>query len=492
MKYQPTIGLEVHAELKTATKMFCDCPNDPLENHPNTNVCPVCLGHPGTLPTINKKAIELMLKLGFALGAEINSRFKFDRKNYFYPDLPKGYQISQHDQSIVKGGELNGIKINRVHLEEDAGKLIHSIPNYQFPSTNYSLVDFNRGGVPLMELVTEPVIHTVGEAVEFAKELQLLLRYLEMSDADLESGQMRFDANVSIAESDMGQGTSALGTKVEIKNLNSFRSLQEALMYEISRQSEVLDEGKEVAQETRGWDDVEKKTIGQRSKEQAQDYRYFPEPDLPPLETATLKEVGIDLEAIRFSVPELPWQKRDRFQKEYGLDHAQAVLLAENRDLASYFEQTISELEEEERTANSGSIKTAFNYLVSDLRGLMAEASLTLAELKITPENFSDLIKLIIAGTVSSRVAKDLLKKMQDSGLDPREIVKQEGLEQVSGGEELESMVKKILEENPGAVADYKKGKTNALQFLVGKAMSALRGRGNPEVLRKMFEENLK
>ncbi|MDP3999772.1 MAG: Asp-tRNA(Asn)/Glu-tRNA(Gln) amidotransferase subunit GatB [bacterium] len=480
-KYIPTIGLEVHAELRTKTKMFCDCPNNSDEIHPNTNVCPICLGHPGTLPTINKKAVEMVIKLGFALGSEISPNFKFDRKNYFYPDLPKGYQISQFDQPIVKGGQLSGVKINRVHLEEDAAKLLHA------PDGRSSLVDFNRGGVPLMELVTEPDIHGIKEASAFVRELQSILRYLEISDADLEKGQMRVDAIISLTYDQRPTTNDQLGTKVEIKNLNSFRAIEEALNYEIERQSQALDSGSEIAQETRGWNDIKKITTSQRSKEQAHDYRYFPEPDLPPLTSD-----AFDLKAIKLSVPELPAEKRERFQKQYGLQDIQAALLVEERLMAQFFEETVSELEEEnDKTASPEQVKLVFNYLTSDLRGLMAELEAGFRDMKITAENFADLIKLIASGGISSRVAKDVLRKMMETGLDPREIVKQEGLEQVSGGEELELMVKKIVEENPNAVADYKKGKTNALQFLVGKAMGALRGRGHPEVLRKLFEEEL-
>ncbi len=486
MKYIPTIGLEIHAELKTATKMFCNCKNDADERHPNQNVCPVCLGHPGVLPTINKTAIEMIVKFGLALEAEVSKLFSFDRKNYFYPDLPKGYQISQHHQPVIKGGMINGIRINHVHLEEDAGRLVHP-SNIEHLTSNFSLVDFNRAGMPLMELVTEPDIHGVKDAVAFAKELQLILRYLDISDADLEKGQMRVEANISLATSDMQQA-SRLGTKVEIKNLNSFRALESALNYEIKRQAEVLDSGQKVVQETRGWDDAKQVTKSQRSKEEAQDYRYFPEPDLPPLTSE-----AFNLKSLKLSIPELPKEKRERFQKEYSLDSSQTNLLAEDRAAAEYFEEAVSELEaDEQKIISPGKIKLIFNYLTSDLRGLMADLETGFKELKITPENFADLVELISVGEISSRVAKDLLRKMMDSGLDPGEIVKQEGLRQVSGEEELRALIKKILAENPDAIADYKKGKINALQFLIGKAMAELKGRANPEALRKLFEESLK
>ncbi|MBI3046403.1 MAG: Asp-tRNA(Asn)/Glu-tRNA(Gln) amidotransferase subunit GatB [Candidatus Harrisonbacteria bacterium] len=504
MKYMPTIGLEIHSELKTATKMFCDCPNDPDEKHPNTNVCPICLGHPGVLPTINKKAVESIIKIGFTVSGKINENFKFDRKNYFYPDLPKGYQISQYDLPIVKGGSLDIsdrlgmtkiVYLDRVHLEEDAARLVHGGSPSTRASTELSrmssgqqasLVDFNRGGVPLMELVTEPNMHTAEEAVAFAKELQLILRYLEVSDADLERGQMRFDANISLTNDQQPTTNDKLGTKVEIKNLNSFAALEQAIQHEIERQTEVLESSKFVKQETRGWDDVKKKTVSQRSKEEAHDYRYFPEPDLPPLEAS-----AFDLASLKLAVPELPKEKRQRFKEQLGLNFEQADLLAEDRQAAAYFEEAISELEADSGlSAGKEKIQLAFNYLTSDLRGLMKEYELSFESLKITPENFGDLIEMISKKEISSRTAKDLLVKMLE-GVDPRTLVENEGLAQVSEESALLETIKKVISENPAAVADYKKGKSNALQFLVGKAMAELGGRGNPSVLKSLFEKEL-
>ena len=499
MSYFPTIGLEIHAELKTATKMFCDCLNDSGEKHPNTNVCPICLAHPGTLPAINKKAVESMIKIGFSVGGEINDNFKFDRKNYFYPDLPKGYQISQYDLPIVKGGEidisarfgaLKVVKLNRVHLEEDAGKLLHEgSPSTHSTSSGQagsgqqaSLVDFNRSGVPLMELVSEPDMHSAKEAVAFAKEFQLILRYLGVSDADLEHGQMRADANISLSKD------SNLGTKVEIKNLNSFRAIEEAINHEIERQSELLDSGKAVAQETRGWDDIKQKTVSQRSKEHAHDYRYFPEPDLPPLDSS-----GFDLNSLKLAVPELPDEKRKRFKELFKLSNEQVNILAEDRAEAAYFEEAVSELEaDNNEEINQAKTSLLFNYLNSDLKGLVKEQELAFSNLKITPENFADLIEMIFGKEISSRTGKDLLLKMLESGVDPRTLVENEGLSQVSGEAELTIIVRKILENNSTAVSDYKKGKLNALQFLVGKAMAELKGRGNPAILRSLFDKELK
>ena len=484
MKYLPTIGLEVHVELKTQTKMFCGCPNNPDEREPNKNTCPVCLGHPGVLPTINKKAVESIIKIGFAVNGEVNKQFKFDRKNYFYPDLPKGYQISQFDKPVVKGGyiditdrlnEPKIVELNRVHLEEDAAKLVHS-------GSDSTLIDFNRGGVPLMELVTEPVIHSAKEAIAFAKEFQLILRYLGVSDADLERGQMRVDANISLSANEK------LGTRTEIKNLNSFRAIEGAINYEIERQAEILDSGKKIKQETLGWDDIKNKTASQRSKEEAHDYRYFPDPDLPPLDSS-----GFDLSALKLEVPELPREKRMRFIKQFNISGEQAGIIVEDRKGAEYFEEAVSELEADaDKEITEKKTQLLFNYLNSDLKGLMKERMAGFADFNITSENLADLVEMIFKNEINSRVAKDLLIKMADSGVDPRTIVENEGLGQISGEGALQEIAGRIIENNPAAVADYKKGKLNALQFLVGKAMAELKGRGNPGVLKSLFEKLLK
>ncbi|TSC82146.1 MAG: aspartyl-tRNA(Asn)/glutamyl-tRNA (Gln) amidotransferase subunit B [Parcubacteria group bacterium Gr01-1014_20] len=469
-EYIPTIGLEIHVELKTETKMFCDSPNNPEEKNPNTNVCPVCLGHPGTLPTINKKAVEAVIKVGMALGGEINKFTKFDRKNYFYPDLPKGYQISQYDQPLVIGGSLNGVKLRRVHLEEDTGRLLHD------PSGEGSLVDYNRAGVPLMELVTEPEIKSAEEAVSFAKELQLILRYLGVSTADMERGQMRVEVNISLGK--WSKGNWKQGTKVEIKNLNSFSAVSGSIEYETKRQAEVMKTGK-VKHETRGWDDVKHVTVSQRSKEEAHDYRYFPEPDLPPLETESLNP-----EALKISLPELPGDKRERFKKEYNLEGSKLESLIIDQDLAEFFEESVSEIKEFD---SNSSHQTLFNYLTSDLVGLIKESGTSFKELKVKPEHLAHLSFLIDSGRIGSRQAKDVLRKMFETGADPEEIIKSENLENISDESELETVIKKIIEANPVAVGDYKKGKTASVQFLVGKAMAELRGRGNPEKLKEIF-----
>jgi len=355
-EYFPTIGLEIHAELKTKTKMFCSCLNDPEEKRPNINICPICLGHPGTLPVINEEAVKKVIKVGLALNCEISKHSFFERKNYFYPDLPKGYQISQYQVPLCKNGflEIDGrkIRIRRVHLEEDTGRLLHQ--------KNYSLVDFNRAGVPLMELVTEPDIKSAKEARKFAQELQLILKYLGVSDADMEKGQMRTEANVSLSKKE-----NELGTKVEIKNLNSFKAVEEAIEYEIARQTEILKNKKKVIQETRGWDDVKKQTFSQREKEEAKDYRYFPEPDLPPLEITPEM-----IASIRAEIPELPQQRRERFKKEYQLDEKSIEIFVQQKELGEFFEKVISELPPNLNQKDLlAMIKLSANYIISDLLG---------------------------------------------------------------------------------------------------------------------------
>ncbi|MEK9194204.1 MAG: Asp-tRNA(Asn)/Glu-tRNA(Gln) amidotransferase subunit GatB [Patescibacteria group bacterium] len=471
MKYEPTIGLEIHAHLKTRTKMFCSCPNSFDENHPNTNVCPICLGHPGTLPTINQEAVLAVVKLGLALRGTIADQTHFDRKSYFYPDLPKGYQISQYEHPLVEGGVLNGVHIRRIHLEEDAGRLIHETNNKKQAT---SLVDFNRAGTPLIELVTEPDIKTAEEAVKFAKELQLILRCLEVSDANMEKGQMRVEANISLN----------MGVKVEVKNINSFKAVHDAIEYELKRQEELLEGGKKVVQETMGWDEAKKITESQRTKESAHDYRYFPEPDLPPLD---LKDW--DFEDMRRHLPELPSAKRERFAKEYGLDPQKIEILVEDKDLAEYFEETASELKSKLPTTD---YQLLTNYLLSDLKGLMQQKEISFGDLKINPEEFAHLITLTSEGKLSSRLAKDLMLKMLDSGEDPETIMKSESINLIDNVEELAKIIREIIGKNPRAVTDYKKGKSEALQFLLGQVMAKTKGQADPEIAQKILAEDLK
>jgi aspartyl-tRNA(Asn)/glutamyl-tRNA(Gln) amidotransferase subunit B len=467
--YIPTIGLEIHAELKTRTKMFCSCLNNPTELQPNRNVCPICLGHPGTLPTINKEAVLSVIRLGLALGGRIATNSHFDRKSYFYPDLPKGYQISQYERPLVEGGMLKGVRIRRVHLEEDTGRLLHELGS---KGQEVSLVDFNRAGVPLMELVTEPDIKTAEEAVVFAKELQRILRYLGISNADMEKGEMRVEANVSLD----------MGTKVELKNINSFRAVEEAIKYEIARQEEILREGGKIFQETRGWNEKGGVTESQRSKESAHDYRYFPEPDLPPLNLNIF-----DFEEIKRHLPELPEAKRHRFVQEFGLSWDRVEMLIDQKEVADYFEAAASELSQ----PSVNGYQLLFNYLMSDLRGLMNDKGVAIADLKISPEELAHLVWLIESGKISSRIAKDLLLKMFETGEDPETLITSSGVKLIADEQELEELVKEIIAMNPQAVADYKKGKGGAIQFLIGQAMAKTKGQAGPEKLKHLFMKGL-
>ncbi|MBI2039273.1 MAG: Asp-tRNA(Asn)/Glu-tRNA(Gln) amidotransferase subunit GatB [Candidatus Niyogibacteria bacterium] len=496
MERQATIGLEIHAELATASKMFCDSSNDPSEKHPNINVCPVCMGHPGTLPVINKEAVKHVLRVGLALGGEANRHSQFDRKNYFYPDLPKGYQISQYEHPLIVGGGITlasgkRIRIRRIHLEEDTGRLLHEIPAglgnsprgapslSKSRKTSRSFVDFNRAGIPLMEMVTEPDISSAGEAKEFAEEFRRALLYLEASRANLEKGEMRLEANVSLN----------MGTKTEVKNINSFAALFSAIEYEIERQTEALKNKKELKQETRGWDDVKQKTFSQRLKESSHDYRYFPEPDLPPLKVYEDAELNPD--TLRLELPEMPWDKRARFAREFGLDAKACAMLASDKKLGEFFEEAVSELMEWAGESPHGHIRLLYNYLSSDLVGLMKAKELEWGDILMTPENFSELIKMVAHSEISSRAAKDVLAAMLEESSDPSDIVRDRGLAQVSGEEELQKIAQKIIEANPAAVADYKAGKQNALQFLLGQMMRETKGSANPEKAKEVLTKEL-
>ncbi len=480
--YKIVIGMEVHAELKTETKMFCSCPNSPFESEPNKNICPICLGHPGTLPTINKKAVEMVIQAGKALNCQIAPIAKFDRKNYFYPDLPKGYQISQYDLPLTYDGYIKignkKIRIKRIHLEEDAGKLIHP------EGADYSLVDFNRAGVPLLELVSEPDIESGQEAKAFCQELQRLFRYLGISDADLEKGQMRCEVNISLKGKD-----GKLGQKVEIKNLGSFRAVEEAAKYEAQRQEKILKENGTISQETRGWDADKKITFSQRSKEEASDYRYFPEPDLPIIETDSL-----DLEEIFAQIPELPWQKRERFEKEFFLGKKEIETIIEERFGAEFFEESVSEAlagvnkEEEKKEI----IKIIANFFLSDLRSQMIENNISFKELNIKPKDFALLALKFYKKEISSRIAKDLLNEMFISGKPIEDIVKEKGAVLISDSSQIEGYAKEIIQANQKAVADYQKGKENALQFLVGQLMAKTKGKVEPQKAREILKNLLK
>ncbi|MCG2699161.1 Asp-tRNA(Asn)/Glu-tRNA(Gln) amidotransferase subunit GatB [Candidatus Parcubacteria bacterium] len=499
MEYFPTIGLEIHAELKTATKMFCKCLNDSDEKHPNINVCPICMGHPGTLPVINKEAVKKVLITGKALKGELADYSQFDRKNYFYPDLPKGYQISQYKYPLVNGGELNGIKITRVHLEEDTGSLGHI--------NEKSLVSFNRAGVPLMELVTEPVIKSAQEARKFAEELQLILRYLDVSDADMEKGQMRVEANISLSSEGAGKsvplrtgiagnstGTELpspfqLGTKVEIKNLNSFRAVERAINYEIERQSKMLDNGESVKHETRGWNENKERTFAQREKEKSHDYRYFPEPDLPSL---NLKKLGFQTET-KFPNIELPQQKRERFKKEYDFKDEQIEIFIRDKKFADYFEEIATEIANLDTKCPLGHlVSLAANYLISDLQSLLKEKMLSVDELLVTPGNFAELVKMIGNGEITSRVGKDVLRIMVETGKKPLSVVKEKGLGQTDDEDIIQKIVDEIIQENPLVAESFKKGREQSLQFLIGEGMKKTKGSVNPKILSRFLKESLK
>ncbi|MEX0930916.1 MAG: Asp-tRNA(Asn)/Glu-tRNA(Gln) amidotransferase subunit GatB [Candidatus Paceibacterota bacterium] len=470
--YTPTIGLEIHVELKTKSKMFCGCPNNPHDAKPNANICPVCLAHPGTLPTVNKEAVKNILLVGNALQGEISSYSEFDRKNYFYPDIPKGYQISQYEFPFVKRGMLNGVAITRVHLEEDTARSLHD-------QGEESIVDFNRAGVPLMELVTEPVIHDAETAGNFARELQLLLRTLGVSDANMERGEMRVEANISVSDS---IDAIKLGTKVEVKNLNSFKSVQGAIEYEIERQINELENGNSVIPETRGWDEQKGITFSQRMKEEANDYRYFPDPDIPKFDIAKIDEFNSS--RLTEMMPELPSKTRI-FLSEIGVSQDRIELLLAEPEMLAFFREVASQLQND-----AFKVKTAVNYLTSDILGII-QSDKTFKLSINTVASFVELIEMVSAREISSRVAKDLLYEVVFKGIEPRKIANERDLLQKSTSEQLLPIVREIISENSSVVADYKDGKEASLQFLIGQAMKATKGSANPELLQRMFKERL-
>ncbi len=479
--YKPTIGLEIHAELRTATKMFCDSPNDPFNSAPNTNVCPICMGHPGTLPVINKKAVEHVLRVGAAIGAELADFTEFDRKNYFYPDIPKGYQISQYKYPLVKGGALAGVAVTRVHLEEDTASSTHDNEE-KGTHSDYSLVDFNRAGVPLMELVTEPVIHSAQEAGDFGRELQLLLRTLGVSEANMEKGEMRVEANISIA-SEEDTAAKKFGTKVEVKNLNSFKAAEKAIAYEVERHAQILESGGKIEQETRGWDDAKGKTFSQRKKEDSHDYRYFPDPDLPKLKISEIPEFS--LANLKKSLPELPWAKRERLAA-IGLKPTDIYIYVSIPEVGAFFEAATAGMAKKE------TIITASNYISTDLLGLIKKKhgegrEMEIAKLPFGPKEFAKLVSMIDTKTISSRGAKDILAVMFETGGDPEKIAADKDLIQKSDEGAVKRIAEEVLAENPSVVADYKSGKVALLQFLIGQGMKKSKGSANPEVLRTVL-----
>jgi aspartyl-tRNA(Asn)/glutamyl-tRNA(Gln) amidotransferase subunit B len=469
-KYYPTIGLEIHAELKTQTKMFCACSNDPDEEKPNVNICPVCMAHPGALPVPNKKAIENVIKVGLAINGTIADFTEFDRKNYFYPDIPKGYQISQYKYPIVSGGHLADFDVTRVHLEEDTA-------NNKHDRGNFSLVDFNRAGVPLMELVTEPKTFDATDEVaaksasSFAKELQLILWYLGVSDANMEKGEMRVEANISVSAD-----KNKLGTKVEVKNLNSFKSVERAIKYELDRMVKIHEEGKEseIVQETRGWDDGAQKTFSQRKKESSHDYRYFPDPDLPKMK---LRE-AFDMDKMKRELPELPVAKRARYKADFGIKDEDIESYINNIELGKWFEEVAEILKVSEK------VKIASNYITSDYLGIK-KTNLTAKPPSV--ENFAELVTLVSENKISSRAAKDILAMIVVKDESPIRIAIEKDLLQKNDEEALKEIAQKIIDANSKVVADYKGGKDPALMSLVGQIMKETKGSANPQIAKEIL-----
>jgi aspartyl-tRNA(Asn)/glutamyl-tRNA(Gln) amidotransferase subunit B len=487
-QYEPTIGMEVHVELKTRSKMFCRCINGlGLEMKPNIHICHVCTGQPGALPVPNREAIESVQKVGLALNCALRFHSKFDRKNYFYPDLPKGYQISQFDEPFCEHGtmEIGGkpFNITRIHLEEDTGKLTHPA------GADHTLVDYNRAGVPLMELVTEPDFNTAKEARAFCQKLRQTLRYLEVSDADMEKGQMRCEVNISLHEA----GADRLsGTKVEVKNINSFKAVERAIEYEIRRQTEMLENGETILQETRGWDESKNATISQRKKESAHDYRYFPEPDIPPFDFS-----GDYVKALKVSLPESPDAKRARFITEFSLPDSDADILTEDKLMAGYFEAVVSELGAKQDGGElnvdvTKATKLAANYFITEVRKHLLETGESMDEFAVTPENFAEFIAVVADGVINSSAAQTVLSEMYRGGdNDPSHIIDRLNLAQMSDVGELEMVVDTILANNAQSVTDFKAGKENALQYLVGQVMKETKGKANPGVTKELLEKKL-
>ncbi len=482
VKYEAVIGIECHVELKTQTKMFCACPNE-FGGEPNTKVCPVCLALPGALPVANKAAIEHMIAAGLAFNADIPVFSKFDRKNYFYPDMPKDYQISQYDMPLTQGGvvrywledgTMKECRLTRIHLEEDTGKSTHAGGgDGRIAGSSYSLIDFNRAGVPLMECVSEPDIRSAEEAVGYLEALKRTFVQLGVSDVKMEEGSLRCDANVSIRP----VGASEYGTKTEIKNMNSFRSVFRAIESEIERQIGIVESGGRIVQETRGWDETQGVTHSMRSKERAHDYRYFPDPDLVPLE---IDRALVD--RVKDATPLLPPQRFERYHGEYGLDVKQATQLIDNYALADYFDRAVTA---------SRNPQQSMNFVLGDLSRLANETGIPVPDSPVTPEDLGELIRLVESKTINSKIAKELLQRMWEGAGAPKAIVEKEGLAQTSDTGAIEKFVDDVLATNEKAVADYKGGKTNIMGFLTGQVMKASRGKANPELVQELLKQKL-
>ena len=482
MEIEPVIGLEIHAELNTKSKMFCACPVvDATTAEPNTAVCPVCAAMPGALPVVNKEAVAKGAKVALALGCTINRVSIFARKNYFYPDLPKGYQISQYELPLAEHGAITirtaagerRIRVRRVHLEEDTGKLTHVRTE---SGEEYSLVDLNRAGVPLLEIVSEPDMRSVEEAKAYAMAIRQIVRYLGVNSGDMEKGVIRFEANVSVR----WKGSDALNTRTEIKNLNSFRALEQAVTQEIARQSELLRRGEPVIQQTMGWDDARGVTVPQRSKEEAHDYRYFPEPDLPPLEVPPEW-----VEELRAELPELPYARFRRFQEQYGLTAYAAEVLTAERAVADYYEAAV------EAAAPAVSAQTVANWVTGELFGLMNQAGVGIAAVKVSPQALADLLRRIAAGEINNNTGKSVLAEMFASGKSAAEIIAEKGLKQVSDEAAIQGWVEEVLAAHPKELETYLKGKEGVANFLFGQVMRLARGQANPKVVRQVLMRNL-
>ena len=481
-EYEVVIGLEVHSQLLTKSKMFCSCAAGYQDAPPNSTVCEVCMGMPGVLPVINSLAVELVIATGLALGCDISRHTKFDRKNYPYPDLMKGYQISQYDMPIAIGGhldvEVNGhsrrVGITRVHLEEDVAKLMHRSEG----GRSYSLLDVNRAGVPLMEVVSEPDMRSADEARSYLVMLRSILRYAGVSTANMEEGSFRCDANISVRPF----GSDELGAKVEVKNMNSFRSVHSALEYEAKRQAEMARQGKRIVQETRGWSEERGVTVSQRTKEGASDYRYFPDPDLPPL---VIEDAWI--ETVRERLPELPHRRKDRFIEQLGLSAYDAELLTASKAMADYFEQVVAA----GGSKAGGSAKAASNWILGDLARLLNATQTGIEDSRVAPEQLAELLRLIGDGTLSTPMAKSVFEEMFETGRGPAEIAKASGMVQVSDDDAVGSAVDDVIAANPQPVSDYLSGKEAAAKYLVGQVMKATRGKANPQVASRLVEEKL-
>lgn len=478
MKYEAVIGLEVHTELQTKTKIFCNCRTS-FGADPNTNVCPVCLGLPGVLPVLNKKVLEYAVRAGLALNCEISRFSKFDRKNYYYPDLPKNFQTSQFDLPICEHGyldvEVEGekrrIRITRAHMEEDAGKLVHH--GTSITDSDYSLVDYNRTGTPLLEIVSEPDMRSAKEAVAYMEKMRAILQYVGISDCRMEEGSLRCDANVSVRP----VGQKELGTKTEIKNINSFKGVERAIEYEAMRQAELLEDGGKVVQETRTWDEKEGVTKSMRTKEEANDYRYFPEPDLVPF---TVSDEYI--ENIRKSLPELPDARKERYMKEFGLSSEDAVFMTNDKATADYFEAAVDA---------GADPKACVNWLMGEFASQLSTDGIEIAKAPVSAENLAALLKLISKGTISGKIAKKVFATMWKEGGNPEEIVKAQGLVQISDTAELSKLVDEVVGKNPKAVEDFKAGKKKAVGALVGQIMKATKGKANPRVINELLNKKL-